>query len=666
MQANARSLLRRTGAVVVALCAIAAVATLVVQNPLAGSAGQTGATDDAGSEGAEAPGRAEGATRLDRHALAALDGTYRVRIAQQVDAQGSQGIPEGEVVLEGAVVLRRHGDRPSREGWLVGQLQGVKVTGQPTLVRAFGATEAMQRPFAVRFDATGRAVERRFSPGTPLGVRNAVNAVVVAVQTVDREAPDKPGPDATKAPSVDDTDAWEVVEPDPAGTHRATYVAGEDGSLTKTWSLASGDERASLSGKGRMTAAYANGWLSRATIHYLAQLDATLVASMQQRYALTVDATLTRTAAAPPTAVDLTSLRTDAQLAPARRHTKPKPADVAIETLLAQSAAAQAKLDWQKRKAAMAQIAAQLSADPNRLTEVEARLWSPGLDGDGLRTLLEALVTAESAPAMAVLTKLIADKGAPRVARHSALSLLTSVYKPSAALLAAGRKVSLDSEDPLAPIATMALGGQVRVQGRRDPRLGAELRAAMMKRARPVLEAAAEAKGVGVGDGAPNGTGKTALTYQCEVWLRALQNMGGDGIWPLVEPFLVSQDALLRRVAIEATAEVNLPAARVALAKALQKDPDPHNRAKAASVAGKQPQWVFEKPVVRALREDTSPHVRIAAAQTVAVWTVTYPGLTKVLKQAVAAEKHADAKTIIAGLIHQRLAADGAPLRDDK
>ena len=66
--------------------------------------------------------------------------------------------------------------------------------------------------------------------------------------------------------------------------------------------------------------------------------------------------------------------------------------------------------------------------------------------------------------------------------------------------------------------------------------------------------------------------------------------------------------------------------------------------------------------MLRALREDPSPDVRVAAAHTVAVWSTSYPGLTKEITQAVEREKNIDAKNILIGLIHQQLSDDGKPL----
>ncbi len=609
---------------------------------------------EGGGTATRAPAAAPPEARADRHSLVALNGMYDVKIVQRMDAMGSRDVPQGELVVAGALALARHRETQGRAGWLVGRFKDVRVTGDEAIRRPFsgGREDLFEGPFAVRFDATGRVVERRFSPGTRPGVRNTINAVVLAAQVADRDADADGNADGS----------WEAIEPNPNGTHRAKYVERADGGLRKTWSLSARGAHAAISGGGVLEAAYTAGLLSAATIRWDTKVEATLTPAVPQRYSVQVVADLKWTGPAPigGAEVELPTLQNDERLQPKPKRPLPKPSGQSISSLLDASRASQAKLDWQGRKAAMLQIAADIKSDPAKLAEVAAQLRVEGLDGDPLRTLIEALVAAKSPAAMQELEKLMGDKKVPRIARHSAVTMLTSVQDPSPALLQAARTVSLDPEDGLAPIAIVALGGQVRVQETRNPALSAQLRAELTARAAKVLGPAGKTTGQGSGSASPSAS--TDWVERCKTWVRALRNMSGDGIWPHVKPFLLSQDAGLRRAAIEATAEVSLPEARIALAKAMQKDPEQHNRAKAASVALLQPQWIFEKPVLRALREDPSPDVRVAAAHTVAVWSTSYPGLTKEITQAVEREKNIDAKNILIGLIHQQLSDDGKPL----
>lgn len=596
------------------------------------------------------PLRFDPTTRPAWHGQRTLGGTYQMHMGLVADVHAPGQPAHAQMTLDSDLTLHAPNSADAKEGWLVGRLTRVKFGGDATLRDQFGAkvagdVRAFEQPFAIRFDTQGEVAEKRFAPELPQAARNLVSSLAAGLQVSRGKS--------------DPLREWTRNETGTTGLHRATYREPEHGRLIKSWQRAA-DGGSGVTGKGDLTVTYQGALLAQAAYRYLLVADLTLTPQVTQRYEYRTEATLLRTNDTPAGWVDavvIADLRTDSQLQPPVRRAPTPPTGQPVQATLETSAKASAKLDWQGRRAAMRELAANLRADPKTLQEVATRLRQPGLEGDALRTLLEALATAETPEALAELTLLLADAKAPYYARHSAVTLVSTIGEPPAALLDQTRKLSLDPNSDVYLVATLALAAQARLQQDRDPALAETLRAELLIRAAAVLGPAAKAAGIGIGTGTKDASASTEMTHSASVWLKALANMGGDDIWPWVAPFLVSQEHRLRRDAVLALATLTLPAARIALAKSMQKDPDAHIRAEAASVALSHPQWALEEPVLRALREDPSPHVRTAAGYTVAVWAVTYPGLVAELQQAIAAELHPEAKKMLTGLLPEDVTA---------
>ena len=572
------------------------------------------------------------------HALRALVGSYQMTVEAGLTSTGLHA-RDGKLVLRAAVDVGVDVDGAG-DGWLAGRLREVRVTGDAALVTALGVPADAGRAyaFALKTGAQGEVVEQRFDPAMPVGLRNTLASAVVGLQVAR-------GPEQQ-------TSRWSRIE---AGTDAPLQVQYSDdgaGTITKTWTRGTAEAApGGPRGHGRSTLVFDGVGLARAEYGYTLQVDLTLAPQATDKHSVTTTIRLGRRDAGAhvaPAAVRLADLRTAAQLEAAHRkarraerHSAVAPISArSVTEVLTASAHAHAARRWQERRQATLELAGIVGADPVRRQEVLSRLRAPGLDGDELRTLVEALVSAGPGPARAAFAATLTDDGIPRIARHSLLSAVTFMGEPGPAVLDNVRTIVDDRQSLLRVPAAFALAAQGRVQQDRNPALGAELKADVLARAGAVLSPDPDAPTLSP---LPNDDER-------DMWIQALGNLGGADIWPLVASHVTSQRDRRRLYAIEALRWVPLVVARVALAKAMLLDPEPRNRRRAAEVALYHPQQAMLEPVRRALREDPAGIVRIGAAQTIATWGVTSPALNEDIEEAIARETIPQVRRILRGL----------------
>lgn len=580
---------------------------------------------------------------------ASLGGEYDVTVELAMDSEVATGRLSRGCSLSASLQLAAAAQDPAG-GWVVGRFAKFDGTGDKALLQSAGFVQAdpqvLRAPFAVRLDATGAVLERRFDPRLPVGVRNLVASLAAGMQVVT--------PDAKPAAS------WRASEPGASDTQYARYTDQGGGAIAKAWSRtrAEGDDAAPAQDAGKEDGVRANG-LSRlqfserglTSMHYEHDLvaDLTLHEKVPQRHQVRTVIELTRKGGAPKelaAAVSLASLRTESQLDAAQRPAEAvrTPSGRSVEQILAASGDAQARRDWKIRREAAADLAATLAARPEQLAQVRAALWQGNLEGDALRTQVEALGYARTSRAADVLEEIAERKDAPYMTRHSVVTLAGSMADPSARMIKALQAIADDDADPVNAAAVLALGSQARLRDGDKPDIASRLRSHVLAKAAATFTV--DRSGVLSGR---HGDG-VAPSSNPGVWLQSVGTVGGAEAWPLVEAYVVDQRDHMRLYAIEALRFIPLPAARLALAKAMQLDPRPENRRRAAEIALYQPQQAMEESVVRALREDPAPGVQIGAAHTLAVWGVTTPGLYQEIAGAAQRTTNPKVKKILEGL----------------
>lgn len=636
-------------AVAAAVAAAAAAATYALWPERA--ADPEGTAPDAEARRALAAAEAARLTPGERwHSRRVLGGSYAFDLELQMSSTLPGGRSDRHTALRATLELAAAPGGDAAGTWIVGRMRDLKADGDPQLAAQLGLTgkaEAeLSAPFAVRVDASGAVVERRFDPRLAVGQRNLVATLAAGLQVV--ATPQAQG------------GAWRASEPGASDTQFADYQQLSGGGLRKAWSRqrrdAKDDPAAAAAqdvvADGEVQLTMRDGVLASAAYEHTLIADLTLHPSVPQRHEVRTAFRLARRGDAPKQLLEVRppSLSSEHQLAVKPTQPSAKADGRSVAQLLQASDQAQASGDWLGRSTAAQDLGAKLRADAAALAQIKGELWQPGLDGDGLRTRLEALAIAGTPESLGTLRALIADLAAPYLARHGAASLATTLSQCDAALAAALVARADDEADDIRSPAALAVGAQARIQLERDPALAAQLQQYVLQRA-----AAALAR-----DKDPNKPGPNNPA----LWLEVLGNMGGAAAWPLVEPALVHQRDDMRLNAIEALRAIQLPAARLALAKALQLDPKGRNRRRAAEIALYHPQQAMEEPVVRALREDPDEVVLIGAAHTAAVWGVQSPGLYQEIAEAAKRARKPEVKQILADLQPVELedpAAGGQP-----
>jgi hypothetical protein len=532
------------------------------------------------------------ATRPRWHPVRSWRGRYALTLDAELTRTADLG-GDGQVRLSCAIATA-----PSEDGaWLTGRVTRLEVDATPALRPHFTpAADAGALDFALRLDADGAMVEDRYAQGMPTGLRNAIASLIEGL------APDG----------------------DPAGRE-----------ARRSWRKPGGG--GAPAGEGSATLVRDDLGLVRADYTYALEADVTLSPTHPMRQRVVTTMRLTRDL----TAGDLTTPLADTPIDPAtlvaerqRAAQHQPPRQVAsgrtVLAILADSEAAHLARDQTRASALGDELVATLEQRAEGLPDLVAALREAGLDGHRLRALSTALVAARTPTARGALATLLGDASVPYLARHGLVSALTFAPELAPEVLAAALAVLDAPDDPVRVAAAHALAGQAQLLEKRRAPVAADLRADLLARATVSL-------------GTPGHPDRG-------LWLSAVGNLGGVELWPLVAPFVVSQDERERLYAIEALRFVPLPAARLALAKAMRLDPAHANRRRAAEMALYHPQTAMQESVLRALREDPDPSVRLGAAHVVAVWGVTSPALNDAVARAAETERHPDVRRALAEL----------------
>ncbi len=538
---------------------------------------------------------------------------------------------EGRVRFEGDWELApRTAD--SSDPWVVGQLDRLKVTGEVASFDkgAFGRLGEEQGPYhvALRLGSSGEVEEHRFSPNTPSGVRSATEMLVVGMKTV--RAPDDAALTSVRAEEV------------PGGTMDVSYVKEDEVTLAKRWGqgLQSALERTSWQAGSSLLTFDALG-LTAMDFTCVVNTDVTWHKRVPHHFQVGFRAQSQRTALVAGdwvTGVDLNALLTGEQIAgkTEKPEALPAPTPRALGVILEEAAEATVKGEAIERSRLSMELRVNVSASLPVLGQVLTMLKTPGLQGGALMTLVEGLAYATSDAAKIAYAKALLDPSLPRLARFSLVAAAATIEEPTPQVLDAIRTCAKDPACDVRSQAALVWGTIASLELDSNPSLGAYLRNELLATAAPSLL---------TNDATPDPGPDTGL------WIRALGNLGGVEVWPMVAPWLSSNDDLVRGFALRTLRFVPVAAARQALAEAIREEPDHRNRSEALTAAMYQPRAAMEKAVKRAMREDSDSAVRLDAGYLVAHWGLTSPGLYAEIKDAALHEIKPEVKEGLLGLL---------------
>lgn len=578
--------------------------------------------------------------------------------------------PESQMSFNAELELAQAPEPHGREGWLVGRLIEVVVSGDESLLKRAGlpkctaedACDAIEAPFMVRFDQTGAAVERRYSESMPSGARNVLGSILTGLQVV--------VPEDTKV--VDGR--WEATEEALDGPLTARYGI-RSGGLTKTWRRDIGANGWTLDAPGKLVSEGAAEWflsfsgdtqrLNRATLQVGLVGDVSMTEELALEFSSDTTATLVRVGegvavwAAEVSVAGLSgrdgAAEVEAKVASARA--LPAPSGRSPALILAESQRANESRDSQARRAAMLDLAATIRADEGALAYVEGQLRGE-TSADGLRTMVEALASAGTEASLGTMNTLLADAEVPNYTRHSIAAMVAFMSEPTPELIATLTELS---RQPLDSLSTAALNG-LAIQGNleHEHEQTAMIREDVLSRAKEVLAVEPSASMPGEPAILPAADTDPALL---QAWLQAVGNLGGPEAWPLIMPYMKHPNEWVRFSAVGGLIRVPGQEVRLAVAEMIEKDSSHWVRRRAVQTAGNMPQAAFESLIIRTMRSDEAANVRLECARVLAVWGFESPGLYPLIAEAALREPDRTTRKIMGQLQPELI---GTPGVDDR
>jgi len=584
-------------------------------------------------------------------------GRYRLEygvVLRMMQGAEAMGLPaESRMTVAAELELA---DAMLGDGWVAGRMRAVVLGGDEGLLGRAGLVKDMpadglSAPFMVRFDATGAAVERRYSAAMPEGVRNVVGSILTGLQIV------RPA----DAKVVDGK--WDAPEEGLDGAYTASYAARADG-VTKTWTRGFGED-----GAAKRTLENPGKVVSLGTAMWVRAAESGRLTKGSLEVELTADLSLGRGAAAKlgsettatlvwldvvsgewastmrPEALAARDGVADIEARASADDPLPAPSGRSPAEIVFASAKANATMDSQGRLAAMRDLAATIRQDPGTtLAFIEERLRSD-VDGDRLRTMVEALTVADTEESLGAMNAMLTDEEMPQTARHSLAIAAGMMDEPTPALveslMAISRESLADNSVAYGALLGLAVQGNRQHAGPHTERI----REDVLARADQILGPQEL--------GAPPRSDVEPQLLQA--WLTAVGNLGGEEAWPLVEPYMRHPDQWVRLAAVGALAYVPGPEVRLAVAEMIEVDPSHWVRRQAVRMAGDMPQSAFEDLVIRTMRNDDAENVRLECARVLAVWGLESPGLYRLIAEAAEREPDRTTKKIMGQLQPEHL-----------
>ncbi len=496
------------------------------------------------------------------------------------------------------------------------------------------AAEELQLPLVVALDGDGRSEAVQLAPQTSVATRGLWAAVASAMQFVRPKGAEAAG--------------WQAEERDTNGVYRANYRRVRAGVYSKDATADAADlARGAGHAPGYNVASTTTFEFAGSTLRTLAFQQKGAVGIGQgggdRRATFQVTVRLERNGTADPSwvaEVDLARMqRFDAQAAAATARLPETRASLA--ELMRAAKVAVAAHSPHDRALVANELARKLRLDEKLVGEVAARLRA-GVGDEGVeRTLVEALVRADSGPAQRALTDLAADPEQPQARRQTVLAGAVFVPHPTAEFQQALARMAYGKRDPaFGSQAALTLGAAVKRAEDQDA--AAAEAARMAAHAKALRDATMQATDPQRGGSRTHGVADATITTGAVArWLSALGNTASPAVLPILLDALKDERERVRLAAALALRWQDPVAVGPAMMAAMRDDDSIHvrdNLVRAARFLGAE----HLRPLVaKALFSDRSELVRTAAAHTMTVWALDAPGLRDDLKQALERESSA-------------------------
>jgi HEAT repeat protein len=470
----------------------------------------------------------------------------------------------------------------------------------------------------------GRVEEVRFQPDVRTGPRGVLAAIAKAVQFAE--------------PPESTAQTWQADETDVNGAYRATYSRQADGSVDKTFQARMGDHLAGAPRQPgyKLTSTAHFHWqdghlqtvrvTQKGEMHLLGQRTGGHMPGEADRLRYETTVTLQRQGTASADwARQLQPGEFQAFDATAAAGTAQRQVQASYEELLAAAAKAGEAKNVADRAKAANDLADKLEQEPALIAKVEQQLRAGVAQDPVERTLVEALVRADTEGTRQALVGLAADRQVPQPLRERVLQGAVFVPSPDAVFTEGLRKVAFDMTDPaFASMAAMTLGAAL---SRQEGAAQATGVTAMAQQTQALL--------------APPAHGEPPATQDVANWVAALGNTGAPEALPPLLQALTDPRERVRVVAALALRFQEPAAVLPAMQKAMLADDSIHVRDNLLQAARFLGPAQLLPLVQKALMEDRNEFVRMGAANTIAAWALDAPALDEVLKQALAQEPSA-------------------------
>ncbi len=483
----------------------------------------------------------------------------------------------------------------------------------------FSATAGLdvQTTWLTEQAADGRVQQVRFQPGVRLGARGLLATIVRAIQFA-RPA----DPAAT---------IWQAQETDVNGAYQASYTRRQDGSVEKTFQATTDDDRPGAPRQPgyRLTSTatfrWHDGQLQSVQVTQKGEMDLGVPGKADRiRHETTVALQRQGTTSA-TFARGLDPKRFLAFDASAAAGSSARRIDASYDELLAAAARAGTAKNVADRAKVANDLADKLAQEPALVPQIVQQLRGGVAQEAVERTLIEALVRADTSAARQALVGLAADRDLPDPLRERALQGAVFVPSPDTAFTDSLRKMAFATGDlAFAGMAAMTLGAALAHQDGPAKSTGV---AEMAEHTKELL--------------APPAHGQPPAIQDLANWVAALGNTGApEALDPLLQA-LQSPHERVRVVAALALRFQDPVAVLPAMQKAMKTDDSIHVRDNLLQAARFLGPALLLPLVQKALLTDRNEFVRMGAANTIAAWALDAPALDDVLKQALDQEPSA-------------------------
>lgn len=548
-----------------------------------------------------------------------LGGAHRLTFAMTMDASPSERASyRVAATLQVAPLLLRDGAT-----WLPLRLSGVQQANDDAKARLgpVPQPESLGHPWLVRLEGDGRLVEQRFASETPLAAQRVLAALGAALQFT------RPANGAAMA--------WQVVERDLNDMAAVQYRRGDDGRVEKVRATVPG---AWPAGKATTEFEFAGSEIRAIAFAERGQVPSGSLMGRLNLWAYAVDIDVRRAGAVATDwakGLDPTKMKPYVPVAFNAAAVAPTRPTAVVAKEIEQWKQAPRPDEFVRLRD---ELTRSLQRDPAAIPSVVAALQSRSLHSEAQVVEVAALVSTRTDAGFAAVADMIRSVQTEPTLLGTILQAVTLLDRPSPLLLETTRDLALrDPTSRVSAAAAAALGSQIAQANVAAPDAAAEALAEMIAAGAPVVAPSTFGK---------PGTPEARLAVRT-AWLAGFANVRHPGVLPVLLGALNEGDELVRAHAAAALHGQHPAAFLELMVEMMAKEQSSLVRDELVSSMQDMGPELTLPLVTKALRHDKSVMVRLAAVTVLGAWTMTAPGVRRVLEEAFAHEKSSEVAAAI-------------------